>query len=118
VYLTDVYWTENVFGWSGTSNSASSNPGGTIKKAGINGGVMTTLATNQKNPQGIAVSADGVYWASYPGCFVAKTGLNGGTVTNITQSGFSCGLFVAVDPISVYWTTFSGVTQGIQRADK
>jgi hypothetical protein len=125
VDATNVYWTENITGWTGTTGNifvggglpSGSSVFGNIKKIGINGGVVTTLATNQNNPHGIAVDSGNVYWTSYPGFSgnsISKISINGGTVTIIARSE-NYPLFLAVDSTSVYWT---GYQSGIRKADK
>lgn len=81
---------------------------GTVKKVGINGGTVTTLASDLSTSNGgkIAVDSTSVYWTergiSGNDGAVKKVGIGGGTITTLA-SGLSYPLYVAVDSTSVYW---------------
>ncbi len=83
---TGVYWTN----------------GDSLLKVGINGGIVTTLATGTIYPFTIAIDSTNVYWADSIG--IEKVNKNGGTVTTLI-SGLSGWLQkMVVDSTSVYWT--------------
>lgn len=94
VDATSVYWTET--------------GSGTIKKVGVNGGTVLTLATGLMGSY-IAVDSTSVYWIEYDSITgigaVKKVGKNGGTVTTLA-SVLSVPYAIAVDSTSVYWTEY------------
>jgi hypothetical protein len=82
---TNVYWAE-YYGFA-------------VKKVGINGGTVTTLASCGNEP-GLAIDADFVYWTN-PG--ISRVSKNGGTSTTLTTSS---GTGIAVDSNNVYWSEY------------
>jgi hypothetical protein len=101
---TSVYWT----------NAGSVAYGGTVVKCplagcpvGSNGeSVVTTLASNQSLPYGIAVGGGGVYWVTGAGDVVTCPTAGGTTATTLA-SGQSDPVGIALDAVSVYWTNFT-----------
>ncbi len=80
---TSVYWTDC---------------SGMIKKIGINGGQVTTLATGTAS-HGIQMDPSNVYWAD--GSSINRAGINGGTVTTLATG--TAPHHVRVDSSNIYW---------------
>jgi hypothetical protein len=101
-----VYWTDNS-GMPGTPGT------GAVKKVGINGGTVTTLASGpsawQSGPQAIAVDSTSVYWLDNFNGTLNKELISGGTVTTLASS--TGGDAIAVDSTSVYWADYSGISK-------
>jgi hypothetical protein len=77
-------------------------------KVATSGGTLTTLASGQISPQGIAVDARSVYWPNYDGT-VMKVPVGGGNLATLA-SGQDDARGIAVDATSVYWVSFSNGT--------
>jgi hypothetical protein len=96
-----VYWTERAE---------------TVKKVGLNGGVVTTLAASVGSPfsaTGVVVDAVSVYWAvGYSGSSgnIYKIPIAGGTKTTLAFANQPYD--VAVDATHVYWAEANGGTLG------
>ncbi|GEJ55970.1 IPT/TIG domain-containing protein [Anaeromyxobacter diazotrophicus] len=91
---SNVYWTEQ-------------EQGGSVKKVGINGGAVTTLATGLSQAMFIAQDASYVYWTESGGGTVKKVPKAGGTVTTLA-TGLKQPYAIAVYGGTVYFTEMSG----------
>jgi hypothetical protein len=76
-------------------------------KVAIGGGTLTTLASNQADPSGIAVDGASVYWTNYRDGTVMKVAIGGGAITTLA-SGQGDPSGIAVDGTSVYWADMYG----------
>lgn len=102
VDATSVYWTERANGGS-VSNGA-------VKKAPIQGGVPTTLASAQFEPLEIAIDASNVYWTVQG--TVMKVPIQGGTPTLFASPSASLSdLYIAVDAANLYWQNGQTLTR-------
>ncbi len=83
---TSVYWADG---------------SGAVMKVGINGGAVTTLASEASDIElgTIAVDSTSVYWTAAGA--VKKVGINGGAVTTLASGGRA--YYIAVDSTSIYW---------------
>ncbi len=76
--------------------------GGVIRKVGKGGGAAVTIATNQGEPNHIAVSGSTVCWISDWDGTLNKTGTNGGGVTLVAQA--SSEAVLVMDTSSIYYS--------------
>jgi sugar lactone lactonase YvrE len=92
-----VYW---------VASGSPTGAGGSVVKAPRGGGASTTLASGVRNPRGIAVSGEHVYFTSYgggaTGPAVVRVPIAGGP-QEVIASGQLKPLAVAVDASRVYW---------------
>jgi hypothetical protein len=96
VNATTVFWTSE---------------DGTVRSVPIAGGAVTTLATGQTNPEGIAADAVDVYWVNAGSFDGAVTSLPvGGGAPTLIASGQARPEFITIDAANVYWTTSDGGT--------
>ena len=100
-----IYWTD-----LGTFNplSGATNSDGKIMEANLDGTGVTTLASSQASPTGIAVNASHIYWAdacsgTTLGGTIMESNLDGTAVTTLV-SGLDCPTGVAVDSSHLYWS--------------
>ncbi len=91
---TSVYWAEFL--------------GGTIKKAGLNGGTVTTLASGLSRPWSIAVDSNSVYWTEYDSNTLKKLEFTTGLTTTLA-TGVTSPSFIAIDSSNVYWAQFESI---------
>jgi hypothetical protein len=99
----NVYWT-NV-GRLGGGNLPAPNTG-SVMQVPIGGGTITTLASTQAVPLGIAVAGGTVYWCEYvlsaPGLILSAP-VGGGTVTPLV-SGLSDPFGLTISGDTLYWS--------------
>lgn len=88
---TSVYWTNAV--------------DGTVLKAPVGGGTVTTLASGQGDVMGVTVDSTSVYFTRGPAVYplVGRVPLQGGPVTTLSCCDDNMKGPVAVDSASVYW---------------
>ena len=92
VDTTHIYWTD--FG------------NGTVMSLPLGGGALTTIASDQGVPTGIALDGAFVYWASGA---VYRAPLAGGTTSPLTTTSTVNAWDIAVYGDDVYWTDVSTV---------
>jgi hypothetical protein len=104
-----VYWVE---GWVCPSDGGPCDPqSGSVKSVALQGRSVTTLASFQDSPWGIAIDQNNVYWTnegrldqSYASPAVLSVPLSGGTPVTLA-TGQSDYRGIAVDATHVYWVT-------------
>jgi hypothetical protein len=79
-------------------------PSGSVQKMSLSGGAVTTLVSGVATPQGIAVDATFVYWASEYGNTISRIPIGGGAPTTLL-SGVTDAMGVAVDASAIYFST-------------
>lgn len=78
----------------------------TVRKVPLDGGTVTTLASNQAHPVRVAADGTYVYWTSALGSAVLKTKEDGtGSPVVLTSASEPWG--IAVDSTNVYWNELS-----------
>ena len=104
----NVYW----------STFGSGNDHGSIRAVPIGGGAVNVLTSVDASPVAFAVDASGVYWIDS----VSLTWItrlmrlrHGATIPEVLVSGEKFGWGLAVDEMSVYWTTSLDDTHGALR---
>jgi hypothetical protein len=79
-------------------------------EVGATASIVTTLASGQDYPSGIAVDSTSVYWTNNRSGTINKILISGGTAPVIIASGQGAPYGIAVDSTSVYWTNISSGT--------
>jgi hypothetical protein len=92
----------------------SSDIGGTIVEANLDGSNPTTIVTGQNSPVGVAVGGNHLYWANegtaaknYTDGTIVEANLDGTNQIPIA-TGLDSPFMVAVDSDHLYWTSFFG----------
>jgi hypothetical protein len=96
---TSVFWTDN---------------NGAVNKIGINGGMITTLATGTYS-SGITLDSTNVYWIDgmsiYDRRSIYNVSKNGGIITNNVSGVSSPIVNIAADSTNVYWANGSSINK-------
>ncbi len=93
----------------------SSDIGGTIVEANLDGTNPMTIVTGQDYPVGVAVGGNHLYWAdegtapNFSDGTIVEANLDGTSPTTIA-TGLNSPFMVAVDSSHLYWTSFFGGT--------
>ena len=93
----------------------SSDIGGTIVEANLDGTNPMTIVTGQNYPVGVAVGGNHLYWAdegtapNFSDGTIVEANLDGTNPTTIA-TGLNSPFMVAVDSSHLYWTSFFGGT--------
>jgi hypothetical protein len=107
----------DVYGAQGVAIDATSlywgvrdvdNRSGTIQKAPLGGGALTTLASGQTFPQYLVADAGQVYWTDYTAGTVQKISRDGGAVTTLAADQFNPSA-IALDEANVYWSSLGSL---------
>jgi hypothetical protein len=111
VDATHVYWTS--YSSAGCPDDGGPcSPDGAIRRVPIGGGIVTTLASGQESPAGLAVDEQNVYWTSLgiriQDGSVRKVARAGGTPTTLAADQWGVGADIAVGSGYVFWTGNSG----------
>jgi hypothetical protein len=105
------------------------NASGAVKSVPVGGGTVTTLATGQAAPMGLATSSSSVYWVGTnnstnpPSAYMSRVALAGDTVQQVVPSlSGLIGIEVAVSGNTVPWTSaspsgFATVNTGVNEVD-
>ena len=90
--------------WTNRAGSA-----GSVQRVSIDGGAVEVLASNQNDPDGLAINATNVYWANVGAGTVNMTLKSGGAITQVAGSQSQPNGVAATDSIVVWsnWGTGS-----------
>ena len=69
--------------WAVTGTNGGSD--GTIMRADLSGSNVTTLASGQAHPQGIAVGSNNLYWSNANTASITRASLTGGSATTVVS---------------------------------
>jgi hypothetical protein len=99
VYDGYVYW---------TSSTSKTEATGKVSRVSVNGGAVSTLATNQINPSALIVDSSGVYWTNRhsAGSVMRMPHAGGEPVPLATNQNGANGIIA--DATRVYWTNTEG----------
>jgi sugar lactone lactonase YvrE len=104
VDATSIYWT--------TAYSDT----GTVMRAPLDGGAITTLADHQLGPYAVRVDGSSAYWtAGQVQNTLMRIAVDGGPVTTLATATSVPSPSIAVDATSVYWNITSGSAFQIMR---
>lgn len=94
-----VYW---------TASTSETDATGRVHRVSTNGGVVSTVASAQLNPSGLAVDASGVYWTNRhaSGSVMHAPHQGGEAVALASNQNGAHG--IALDSTTVYWTNTEG----------
>jgi sugar lactone lactonase YvrE len=97
---THLYWT----------NAGSLSDNGTVVEYSLAAMALTTIASEQSLPDGIALDSEHVYWVTEGGTVMecplkgCPKGVEGGTAPTLLTSGQNDPVGIAADATSLYWT--------------
>ena len=95
-----VYWT--------AAPTSVAGAGSIMRVSATPGGMVTTVASGQTNPSGLAVDSSGVYWTNrYANGAIMRAPHAGGTVVELA-TGQNGAHGIALDANAVYWTNTEG----------
>jgi hypothetical protein len=98
---------ENNVYWTSAEDPSGNQGNGSVMSAPLGGGALTTLASGQNTPDGIAVDSTSVYWIDSGTGVLQSCPVGGGpAVTLATGQNFAYN--IAVDSNYVYWATYYG----------
>jgi hypothetical protein len=85
---------------------------GTVESG--NGGSVTTLASRQLHPAGVAIDGQYVYWTDNAADQVMRAPLGGGNADTLA-SNQGGPRQIAVDANAIYWTSASGTVMKLAK---
>jgi hypothetical protein len=94
VDTNNVYWVNDV-------NNPPVDVGGVFSAPLGGGGPVTTLATNQANPNFLVVNGSGVFWGDHGSNAIERAALDGGQQSQVSVANGPLGL--ALDGQFIYW---------------
>jgi eukaryotic-like serine/threonine-protein kinase len=90
-------------------NVGSGDHGGEVKSVRMDGTGMTTLASGQGKPSGMATDGVYVYWVNYGDGTVYRVPIGGGEPKRLAEGQLGP-RSIAVGPLGIYWTNREGGT--------